>query len=168
VNIRLSNPFRGCEPEVGMGIVSAMVSALALAAPAEAAPTITGACPTATAMDFTATIRVGRAKNLVTGTLVNFVQGGNAPGCVVVIFTGAINAGGASTSLGAVMDADSSPVHAQSGPTLLSSGNTREPVTGVYIFPAVSPGPHKMQMEIAPKGVPVNMWNRATIVYHTP
>ena len=143
------------------------LSALALATPSHAAP-ITGACPTATAMDFTVSPRPRRAKNLVPGMLVNFVQGGAGSGCVVVMFTTTyFTSSGSLVNLGPVMDADTSPIHPPSGPTLVAA-NFQTPLTVLYIFPNVSPGPHKMQMEISPPTEAIYMYSKTILVYHTP
>jgi hypothetical protein len=168
MNIRLE-PLRGRQPEVGVGIVSALVGALTLATPSHAKdhPSITGSCPTATAMDFRVTHVHKRFKGPIAETLVDFVQGGAGPGCVVVMFSSPlIYAGGQTPILAAVLDDDSSSPGFFSKP--IGTGNMLEPFTFVYIFPGVSPGPHHVQMEILPENIGVGMGDLMTLVYHTP
>jgi hypothetical protein len=147
---------------------AAALTAIALATPAQATAPSTGSCPTATAMDFTLKSSKDRqVTGFIPYTLVNFVQGGAGPGCVVVMFTSTIDTGGATARLSPILDGKKDFKPSQGLEIDLSTIMAREVVSVVFVFPNVSPGPHTIQMKVFSFD-PVNVGNRTTLVYHTP
>ena len=137
------------------------LSVLALATPSHASnhPSITGSCPTATAMDFRVTsIQQHRFQNLIAETSVDFVQGGTGPGCVVVIFASPV-AGSRPAYLVTTLDGSEEGHPAWPVPTS---------TTFMFILQDVPPGPHNVQMKIVPLNVRVTMGPLVTLVYHSP
>lgn len=144
------------------------LSALALATPAPATAPGTGSCPTATAMDFALKSSKNRqVTGLIPYTLVNFVQGGAEAGCVVVMFSSTIDTAGATSRLSPILDGKKDFKPSQDLQIDLSNSMTREVVSVVFVFPNVLPGPHTIQMKVF-SPYPVHVWNRTTLVYHTP
>jgi hypothetical protein len=151
---------------IGIGVATAAWLCATFAAGAAEAASATGNCVTTATKYRVADTSAGTTSTSFVNVLqsgLTFVQGGSAPGCVIVSFTAVITTADAWMYVKPTLDGEN-PVDPNSGVWRVTVQDSR---TAVFVFTNVSPGSHSLVMKFrSNNGGNVTVYNRtATLSY---